>query len=233
VRVQSPEVEVVFGSYHKETRSLMDSIQTSEVEIAAIHDIYGTGFDYKMIEDIDIVNASVSNDNHGGNTALQIQESMHLDCSPPLAEYCPREQGKTQIDCGGIQGIDCLIQFHAKAFVDVQSSGLPDEHLGEVGVDSPVSDLVGIGQGIAGDVPADAHMVELVSRSSETCLNIPQALPIGELCEGHAEKLVPAGEALDLVIAVVSHLRNSWIGRNSISCENIVFPEFICRLLLN
>jgi len=46
-------------------------------------------------------------------------------------------------------------------------------------------------------------MVELVSRSSETCLDIPQALPIGELSECHAEKLVPAGEALDLVIAVV------------------------------
>jgi len=205
VRAQSPEVEVVFGPYHEETRSLMNSIQTSEVDIAAIHDIHSAGFDYEMIEDIDIVNASVSNDNHCGNTAPQIQKGMHLDRSLPFAEYCPREQGKTQIDCGGIQGIDCLIQFHAEAFVGIQSSCLPDEHLGEVGVDAPVPDLVGIGQGIAGNVPTDTHMVELVSRSSEACLDIPQALPIGELCEGHAEKLVPVGEALDLVIAVVSN----------------------------
>ena len=33
----------------------MDSIQTSEVEIAAIHDIYDTCLDYKMIEGSDIV----------------------------------------------------------------------------------------------------------------------------------------------------------------------------------
>jgi len=48
-------------------------------------------------------------------------------------------------------------------------------------------------------------MVELVSRSSEACLDIPQALPIGKLSECHAEKLVPAGETFDLVIAVVSN----------------------------
>ena len=182
----------------------MDNIQTREVEIAAIHDIHGTGFDYEMIEDIDIVNASVSNDNHGGDTATQIQKGMHLDCSLPLAEYCPRKQGKTQIDCGGIQGVDCLIQFQTEAFVGVQSPGLSDEHLGEVGVDAPVFDLVGIGQGIAGDVPTDAHMIELVSRSSEACLDIPQAFSVSELRKGHAEKLVPAGKALDRVIAIVS-----------------------------
>jgi len=204
VRVQSPEVEVALGSYNEETRSLMDHKKSSEVEIAAIHDIHGTSFDYELIEDIDIVNASVSNDNHGGNTATQIQECMHLDCSLSLAEYCPRKQGKTQIDCGGIQSVDCLIQFQTEAFVGVQSSGLPDEHLGEVGVDSPVSDLVGIGQGIAGDVPSDAHMVELVPRSSEACLNIPQAFAVSKLGKGHAEKLVPAREAFDFVIAVVS-----------------------------
>ena len=85
-----------------------------------------------------------------------------------------------------------------------QSLGLPDEHLDEVGVNATVSGPVGIGQGIAGDVPTDAHMIELVSRSSEACLDIPQAFSVSELSKGHAEKLVPAGKSLDLVIAVVS-----------------------------
>jgi len=86
----------------------------------------------------------------------------------------------------------------------VQSSGFSDEHLGEVGVDTPIPDFVGIGQGIAGNVPTDAHMVKLVSRSSEACLDIPQAFAASKLSKGHAEKLVPASEAFDLVIAVVS-----------------------------
>jgi len=84
VRVKSPDVEVAFGPYHKETRALMDSIQTSEVEIAAIHDIDSASFDYEMIEDSDIVHTSVSNDNHGGNTAPQIQEGMQLVTAPFL-----------------------------------------------------------------------------------------------------------------------------------------------------
>ena len=129
---------------------------------------------------------------------------MHLDCSLPFAEYCPRKLREAQIDCGGIQGVDCLIQFHAEAFVGVQPSGLSDKHLGEVGVYMPVSDLVGIDQGIVRDTPSDAHMVELVFRSSETCLDIPQVFAASELSKGHAKKLVPAGKALDLVIAIVS-----------------------------
>ena len=48
----------------------------------------------------------------------------------------------------------------------------------------------------------DVHMVELVSRSSEACLNIPQTFSVSKLSKGHAEKLVPAREAFDLVIAV-------------------------------
>ena len=36
------------------------------------------------------------------------------------------------------------------------------------------------------------------------CLDIPQAFSVSELRKGHAEKLVPAGKALDRVIAIVS-----------------------------
>ena len=118
-----------FGLYHKETRSLIDSIQRSEVEIAATYDIYGTGFDYKMIEDINIVNESMSNVNRGANTANRPRGVCILTAPFPFVEYCPRKPRKKQIGCGGIQGIDCLIQFHAEAFVGVQSSGLPYEHL--------------------------------------------------------------------------------------------------------
>jgi hypothetical protein len=34
-------------------------------------------------------------------------------------------------------------------------------------------------------------------------LDVPQALPVGELGESHAKELVPAGKALDLVVAAV------------------------------
>jgi len=47
-------------------------------------------------------------------------------------------------------------------------------------------------------------MIELVTRSSETCLDIPQTFSVSELGKCHTEKLIPTGKALDFVIAVVS-----------------------------
>ncbi len=50
----------------------------------------------------------------------------------------------------------------------------------------------------------DAHVAALLVGRAQTGLDIPQALPAGQLGEGHAQVLVPAGEVLDLVVAVVA-----------------------------
>jgi len=47
-------------------------------------------------------------------------------------------------------------------------------------------------------------MIELGLCHAQACLDIPKAFPEGELGKGHGEKLIPAGEALDLVVAVVT-----------------------------
>lgn len=97
-----------------------------------------------------------------------------------------------------------MIQFYPEGLADIKFSCLVDQDLSEVGVDSPVPHLIGIGQGISGDFPPYAHVIEFVLGPPETGLNISQAFPVGQLGKRHAEKLVPAGEAYDLVVAVVS-----------------------------
>jgi hypothetical protein len=47
-------------------------------------------------------------------------------------------------------------------------------------------------------------MIEAVTLRSQTDNNIAQALAIGELRKHHAEKLIPTGERLDAMIAMVS-----------------------------
>ena len=86
----------------------------------------------------------------------------------------------------------------------VESSCLGNQDLGEIGIDPPVPDLIGIRQGVSRDLPPDAQMIQLALRRPETGLDIPQALPVGELGKRHAEELIPAGEALDLVVAIVA-----------------------------
>ena len=88
-----------------------------------------------------------------------------------------------------------MVQLDAKGFGGVKGAGGGDQALGEVGVDAPVPELVGMGERVAGHRAAEAHMVELGVGDPQAGLDIPQALPVSELGEGHAEELVPAGEA--------------------------------------
>ena len=47
-------------------------------------------------------------------------------------------------------------------------------------------------------------MIELVLLGSQACLDVPQALPVGQLGKGHTEILVEAGKLLDLEVAAVA-----------------------------
>ena len=96
----------------------------------------------------------------------------------------PGKEAEAQVDSSRVQGIDGVAEVDSQILVSVKLAGPSDEHLGEVGVDSPIAHLVGIGQRAARNQAAEPHMIEL--------------------CEDHAEKLIPTGEGLDAVIATVS-----------------------------
>jgi hypothetical protein len=87
--------------------------------------------------------------------------------------------------------------------VGVELPGFVDEHLREIGIDAPVPPLVGHGERVAAHAAADTHVVELFGQGTQTGFAVAQALAKGELCEGHAEELVPAGEGARPVVAAV------------------------------
>lgn len=47
-------------------------------------------------------------------------------------------------------------------------------------------------------------MIEFCLCCPQTCLDVSQALPVGQLGKGHAEKLVPASETLYFVVSIVA-----------------------------
>ena len=77
------------------------------------------------------------------------------------------------------------------------------DDLREVGVDSPISLLVGDCQGVAADPRAEACVIELVLHCTQAGLDVTQAIAIGELAEDHAEKLVPAAEPTPPGVAAI------------------------------
>jgi len=203
-RVEASEPEVAFGSDHKEGRCLMDGIKAIEIQISTIDNVEGSWFEGQLIENFDVVNLAMSNNDEGGNASSEVEQGMQFYSAFVGSELGPREKGETQIDGGGVQSIGGLIQFDSEGIVGVEATGLPHEDLGKVGIDSPISDLVGMSQSIARDVSAEAHVIEFPLSRTETGLDVSEAFPIRQLSEGHAEKLVPARKVFDLVVAVVS-----------------------------
>ena len=201
--VEAFSAEVGFCPGDKERRCPVDLVEAGKIEIAAIHDVDGPHLDDQLVENIDIVDFSRSDDHHGRNVPMQIQKGMEFYCPLAFPELGPREKGQTEVDGGRIQDINRLIQLDAERIGGVKFSGFCDEDLSEVGINPPISGLIGVGKGIAGDLPPDAQVIKSGLGCPQTDLDISQAFAISKLGEGHAEVLIPAGKADHFVIAVV------------------------------
>jgi hypothetical protein len=116
-------------------------------------------------------------------------------------------QGKerqTQVDGCRIQRVSRVLQRKAKAVARIELARVLDQALGEVGVDTPVSRLVGIGQRRTLDLLLHAHVVELGRLRREADFDVAQALAIRQLCEGHHAELIGTCHGLYVAIAVIA-----------------------------
>ena len=141
----------------------MESVQAPEIQVSVIHDVVGTGTRNQVVQGVDIVQFSVRDQNELGNGAVQVEQGMQFDCPLGTAEARPGEDREAQVDGRGIQGIDGRVQVDSQVLVGVQAARFGDKHLGKLGIDAPVAPLVGIGQIVAGDRGANAHVEELGS----------------------------------------------------------------------
>lgn len=204
LREKALTIESFFGPSHEEGSRLVESVESSKIEISAIHQVNGAGFPEELVEDVDFVNLSAGDDDHGGNGAAKIEQGVQFDGRFVSAKLSPRKQRQTQVDGGSIESVDGLIELDAERFVAVKGARHSDQHMGEVGVDSPVAHLIGVGQGVARNLTANAHVIELGGLGSQTRFDVSETLAIGQLGKGHREKLIPARKALDFVAALVA-----------------------------
>src|SRR3990172_7032432 len=164
----------------------MDRVQSAEVYITPVEDIDGTGLDEQLIQDLDIVNFARGDNDHAGDAAAKIQKRMQLHRRLAFAKLCPRKQGQTQVDGGGVQRIDAVIQIDTEGIVGVELSGSGNQNLCEVPIDAPVADTIGMCQGVARYFAPNAQVVKPRLSRPQAGLNIAQTLSIGKLGKGHA-----------------------------------------------
>ena len=79
--------------------------------------------------------------------ATQIEQGVHLDGGLVGSKPGPGEQRQAEVDGGGVQGIDGVVEIETERLVGLPGAGDADQHLSEVGEDVPVVRLVGVGQG--------------------------------------------------------------------------------------
>mgnify|MGYP001328468049 FL=1 len=102
------------------------------------------------------------------------------------------------------KAIDGLGQLHAERFVAIEIAGGGNQDAGEVGVDAPVAMLVGVSQRVAGNLSPKTHVIQLGLLGAQTGFDIAKTFAVGELSKGQTQELIPAGEILDVAIAVVT-----------------------------
>ena len=186
LRVEACFAEVPFRSRDKERRRLMDFVQAGKIQITAIHNVYSSRLYEQLVEDIDIVNFPRGNDHHRRNVSMQIQKSMEFDCPLAFPKLGPGEKSQTKINGGRNQSIDRLLQLDAEGIGGVKFSGFCNEDLSEVGINPPVSVLIGVCEGIAGNSPPNSQVIQSGLDCPQAYLDISQAFAISKLGECHA-----------------------------------------------
>ncbi len=134
---------------------------------------------------------------------MRIRKGLQFDSPLAFPELGPREKFQTEADGRRIQSIDRLVQFDTEGIGDVKFSGFRNSDWGKVGLNLPVPGLVGMSEGIAGDLSPDAQVIKSGPGCPQADLDILQAFPVGKLRECCAGIPVPARKTDYLVIAVV------------------------------
>lgn len=160
------EAHVGLGPGDEEGPGRMYGCQSEEIDVSAIQYVEGSGFESDPVQGVDVVDLPVRDRDEHWDRAAQVDH-----------------------------GVDDLVEIQYVSIRRIQFPDLSDENLGEFEVDLPASMLVCVREIGSRYRPADAHGVKQVCLRPEAGLDVAEALPEGELSEGHAKELVPRGEA--------------------------------------
>ena len=202
--VTAGAAEVLFGASDEEGTTLVDAIPADEVEVAAIYDVERSGVPDELVEDVDIMDTASRDNDDRGEIALEGQQGVEFDGGLVLSKRGPRKERETEVNGGGVQRISRRLEFKTERFIGVKRGGLPDEDLGEIGKDAPVTIFIGIGQRAAGGGLADADVVEFRAEGRQAGFDVAQTFAPRQLGEGQHEKLFVGGEFANAAVAVVT-----------------------------
>ena len=172
LRVAALGFEIGLGAKDKEAARGGVSTQALEAQIAPIHSIEGPRLGDQVIQHVDLVEFAVADEDERRNVAAHLQEGVQFDRRVGRAKRRPGKHRQTQVDRGGIEGVDRLLQVEPKGFGGVEPTSRRNQALPQLAGDAPVAR--GIGQGVACPMAADPQVIQLGSLHAQTCFDVAQ-----------------------------------------------------------
>ena len=174
---------VLLGADDEEGLARFEAEEAFEIEVAAIQEIEGPGFDGQEVDHVHVVQFSLGNMDETGNASPKIDQSVELDGALTTTKFRPGEEFQAEVDGGGVERVNGLGERGREWFVRIEGSGVADQDVGEVGEDAPIVGAVGIGERAPRNVRAKAGVVAFVFDSMEAGFDVAKTFAVGELSE--------------------------------------------------
>lgn len=228
IRFMARMSQVISGPNYKKGPGLIDFKKPLKIHIAAIHQIDRTRLPCDVIQPVNFMRFSVGNMDLHGDRAFQIQLRVQLDRRFVLAESRPGKHAQTEVNGGGVNGINGFGDLQSRRIIGIKFPGFADQALREVVINSPVATFIGFSQGAATNRCAKSQMIQIRPRP-QTAFDIPKTLAIRELGKAHRQPLVPTAKTAHLVMPAVAldTPRKLHIVNRGHELGKTLFPSFI------
>src|SRR5450631_4879471 len=130
LRIAALELDILFGARYVKCGSRVEPVESLEVDVAPIHHVEGHGFQNQLIEDLHVRELAIANEYASWNVSVEVQQSVHFHGTLALAEPRPGEQGKAEVDRGGVQSVGAQSQVLAERITRVETPRASDDHAG-------------------------------------------------------------------------------------------------------
>ena len=193
-RLTQAESHVTFCSDDKVGVGIFDSKESGKVKVSAVEYIDTSSFKEHLVHEVNVMNRSLCNLHENWDRTSQVNLSVEFNRGFSPTEMSPGKHRQAQINRGGIDGINHLVDVESVGVFAIKSPRLANQNLSECFVNTPVTVLVRISEISSCDVASDTHRVEM-GTSSQAGFNISKALSESDLSKSHSEKLISGSHA--------------------------------------
>jgi hypothetical protein len=215
--IDAPKVGIRLGTSDEKCTGFVKTKESLEIQVGSIQNVNSRWLRDHHIEHVYVVQFPVGYMYKARDVAPQIQQRMHLYRCFGASKWRPWQQRQAQVYRGRVQCVNRVLQIQSLVFFGIELAGLRacglaglracglaglrNQSVRKLGIDTPVSSLVGIGQRQAFDSGADSHVVQL---RREAGFDIPQAFPIRQLCKGKNAKMLGTRQYANPMISIAT-----------------------------